>query len=130
MPRFVHSSSAAALLLACLLPLAGRASTGLAYVNAANLVTFTDPDEAEPGPADTHALNAAFLMNGRLEQTIARDVNGSAGALLTLTSDADWAVGQLRYTPLVQTAAPEPRPWGLVPAGLALLLAITRKLHR
>jgi hypothetical protein len=99
--------------------------------------------EAEPGPTDIHTLTATFFMAGQLEQTISRDVNGAAGALLfaatadpgtsfdsvTLASDADWAACQFRYVPLTRTAAPEPRPVGLVPACLALLFAITRKLN-
>jgi hypothetical protein len=41
----------------------------------------------------------------------------------------DSAAGQFRFAPLLQTV-PEPRPWGLVPIGLGLLLVITRKLNR
>jgi hypothetical protein len=88
-------------------------------------------------------MTASFFMAGQLEQAISLDVNGSAGALLfatvappgtsfdsvTVTSDTDWAAGQFRYAPLLQTV-PEPRPRSLVDAGLlAFLLAITRKLN-
>jgi hypothetical protein len=91
--------------------------------------------EAEPGPTDIHTLTATFFMAGQLEQTIVLDVSGNGGALLfaaaatngtsfdsvTLTSDADFAVGQVRY------ATPEPASWGLIAAGLLFMFAISRK---
>lgn len=93
--------------------------------------------EAEPGPTSVHTLTASYFMQGQLLQTISRDVSGTAGAVLfaasaapgtffdsvKLTSDADWAVGQLRYAPVIQstTAAPEPQSWLLLASGLAIL---------
>ena len=100
--------------------------------------------EAEPGPTDTHTLTATFYMGAQLEATLSEGVSGTAGALLfaesaapgvsfdsvTLTSDADWAVGQLRYAPALSTATPEPASW--CPShggGLILLLVLSRKIN-
>jgi len=99
--------------------------------------------EAQPDPTDIHTMTANFFMGGQLEQSISLDVSGNAGALLfaatappgtffdsvTLTSDVDWAAGQFRYAPFAQTV-PEPRLWGLLSAGLVVLLAVSRKRNR
>ncbi len=95
---------------------------------------------AEPLNTDKRTLTVTFFMGGQLVETISRDVNKGSALLfaaaaqpgiffdsVTLTSDADWAMGQIRYAPFRQTE-PERRPWGFVPAGLVLLLGITRKL--
>jgi hypothetical protein len=91
--------------------------------------------EAEPGPTDVHTLTANFYLSGQLQQTISRDVSGNAGALLfaatgafdsvVLSSDADFAVGQIRYA---AAAVPEPCSWVFAAASFLLLLWARRKL--
>jgi hypothetical protein len=98
--------------------------------------------EAEPGPTNTHTITVSFLMGGVLQQTVTRDVDGNAGALLfavvadpgtffdslTITSDADWAAGQFRYAPSGPAAGvPEPASAALVAAGMALLLTLSKR---
>jgi hypothetical protein len=86
--------------------------------------------EAEPGPTDTHTILAQYFLGNQLQASISRDVNGSGGALLfadsggvfdsiVVTSDADFAVGQLRYS--LATPTPEPSTWALSASGLLLL---------
>lgn len=86
--------------------------------------------EAEPDDtAGSDLMTATFYMGGTLEQTITLDVNGNGGAMLfaaevdpgasfdsvTLTSDIDWAVAEVRY------ATPEPGCFALVLAGLGVI---------
>jgi hypothetical protein len=64
MTRFLNSSTTAAALLACLLPLAGRASTiqlpTSSYLSQTTRVTFADPDEALLNSVSNGSLTIAF----------------------------------------------------------------------
>jgi hypothetical protein len=92
--------------------------------------------EAEPDDtAGSDMMTATFYMGGTLEQTIALNVDGNGGAMLfaagadpgayfdsvTLTSDIDWAVAEVRY------ATPEPGCLALVLAGLGVMFKISRR---
>ncbi len=203
MNRFVNSSRTTAILIACLLPLIGRATTApflaSASVKGTNLVTFAQPDEAllnsisdgfliitfsspmrastvgdnwsswgsppttesstprvlwsgqdtnfnpitavtfsfsqpvsifgfeaEPGPTNVRTLTANYFMAGQLVKSVSLAVNGNAGAQVftaiappgaffdsvTLASDADWAVGQIRYSVLPDLTIAKTHPGG------------------
>lgn len=95
--------------------------------------------ELEPGPTDQHTVTASFFNGATLLQSISRDLFGDSGARLfaysaspgesitsvVIDSDADWAIGQLRF----QEAAPVPEPGtaALTAAALSLLSIHFRK---
>ena len=95
--------------------------------------------ELQPGPTDQHTVTASFFNGVTLLQSISRDLLGDSGARLfaysagpgesitsvVINSDADWAIGQLRF----QEAEPVPEPAtaALTAAALSLLSIHFRK---
>jgi hypothetical protein len=95
--------------------------------------------ELQPGPTDQHTVTASFFNGVTLLQSVSRDLLGDSGARLfaysagpgesitsvVIHSDADWAIGQLRF----QEAEPVPEPASaaLTAAALSLLYLHFRK---
>lgn len=98
--------------------------------------------EAEPTPFAVFDVTAEFYNGATLLGTITRPVDGNAGARLfaaiadpgdsftsvRVTSGADFAVAQLRYT-LSGTIVPEPATWAMMIAGFGVVgLSLRRRV--
>jgi hypothetical protein len=96
--------------------------------------------EAQPNPFEVLDITAEFFSGATSLGTITRAVDGSGGALLfaaaadfgdtftsvVVTSAADFAVAQLRYT-IPSGVIPEPATWAMMIAGFGLVGAAARR---
>ncbi len=94
---------------------------------------FTWGFEAEPNPFSDHLFTVEFFDGATSLGTISRTINGNAGARLlaaraglgqkftsvTVSTDVDFAIAQLRYS--FTAPIPEPATWAMMIAGFGLV---------
>jgi hypothetical protein len=117
------------------------------WTQGSTSLTFTFSDvltgfgfEAQPNPFGVYDITAEFFSGAVSLGTITRSVDGNGGARLfaaaadfgdtissvVVTSSADFAVAQLRYT-IPSGIIPEPATWAMMIAGFGLVGVAARR---
>ncbi len=107
----------------------GRASVGIrtSCISITTLaLAFSASRKPPPNPFSVHNFHVDYYNGATLVGSVDRAINGSAGARLlaasgsfnkaVVTSDADFAVGQVRYA----LGVPEPSTWALMISGFGM----------